>query len=152
MVFFISVEENEGKIFQKSQNRLLLAVNPDCYTKQCQIGCGACGGNSSVKKVTVASDSAEEYLLGQTVRFRRYILNEAIGALIVFGIPLIMALVTIITWYIISPQKADTPLAVFTTGISFIAGFAVVWLIDNIFRRKFPNVILSSIDKENGDQ
>lgn len=151
MFFFISVEENKGKIFQKKQNRLFLAVNPDCNTEQCQIGCGACGGNSSVKKITVVTDRAEEYLLGQTVRFRRYILNEAIGALIVFGIPLIMALATIITWYIISPQKADTPLAVFTTGVSFITGFAVVWLIDNIFRRKFPNMILSSLDKENGD-
>ncbi|NLG16733.1 MAG: SoxR reducing system RseC family protein [Fibrobacter sp.] len=148
----LTIEEKEGIIFRKQNDRLFISIDPECDTRQCRTGCGACGGNSKVKKTIVTTDNAAQYQIGQTVTFRRFLLNEALGALIVFGIPLFMALLMVTVWLIKAPERVETPLALFTTGISFISGFAIVWFIDFLFRRKFPSCIVKGAEKTGRDQ
>ena len=150
----IKEEQNEGVIIEKRKDRIWVAINPACdSSKDCHTGCGACGGSTKVKKSMLMTSSASSYSLGQKVHFRHFLINEAIGALIVFGIPVFLAILALILWYIRVPEQVESPMAIFSTGVAFVTGFGVVWLIDKLFRTRFPSTLLTSPEdhpKDNG--
>jgi len=63
--------------------------------------------------------------------------------MIVFGLPVACALLAMIVWNIVSPQNAESPVAMVTYGLAFLGAFFLIGLFDYIFRRSHPIVVLS---------
>ena len=117
-----------------------------CGTGQ---GCGACGGKKRVRKYIVPVDPAQVFRTGQHIRFRYHAYHETIGALIVFGLPLLFAVMVLFTWYLVEPSSAESGPAVFSSGIALVSGFVVVRIIDRLFNRAYPPVLLPTGSPEN---
>lgn len=137
----------DGIIVEQSDHTIGIVPASECADrKQCTVGCGACGGKRNSRKITVDISSPQQFFIGTTVRVRHYTVNEFIGALIVFGIPLFCACLALLFWYLISPASIESAKAMGSAGAAFIAGFCVVRGIDTWFRKRFPSEVLSTTD------
>ncbi|HEX3019103.1 MAG TPA: SoxR reducing system RseC family protein [Chitinispirillaceae bacterium] len=144
----IRQEIKDGVIVDRKENYLWVVLDQPCRTKgKCHTGCGGCGGEKPVLKKKIYIDKTSTFNQGQKITLKMNIPNENIAALLVFGIPVLMALSCTMLWYLNNPQKAESPLALLTTALSFVTGFLVVWIIDTNFRRAYPPaVILPSLN------
>jgi positive regulator of sigma E activity len=151
--FFNSIGGTVGVLFRKelkygtvtdtSSNIITVVLDILCEPmKGCSTGCGACGGNHKNQKTTLTIDSEHHFTVGQKVTIHRTILNENIAAGVVFGIPILFSLLCIGVWILFSPSTVDSPWVIFSTVISFIAGFPVVRIIDKLFNRNHPPSIV----------
>jgi positive regulator of sigma E activity len=93
-----------------------------------------------------ATDDPAHFTLGQSVTLRYYELNELLGALIVFGIPLACAMLSLIVWYLVSPAAVESGPSLLSAGIAFVAGFFIVKIIDRTFRTAYPSQIVATDD------
>ena len=85
---------------------------------------------------------ADQLSPGASVTVRSFHLNEAIGALIIFGIPLFSALIVFCIWYAIDPSTVESGIALLSAGSAFFIGFIIVRIIDRFFRKRFPSTIV----------
>lgn len=113
-------------------------------TQGCGGGCGSCGGKKRIRKFSIPLRSSHSYRTGQHITFRYYAYHETIGALIVFGLPLICAAVALFAWYLLRPDMVESGWALLSSGIGLLLGFAVVRIIDRIFSRAYPPVLLTT--------
>ena len=104
----------------------------------CDQGCTSCGGKRAAVKLVVATPDADRYPPGSRVVVTTFTPNEAVGALIVFGIPLFLATSALLIRYVISPSTVESPASLIGAGCAFAAGFVVVGLIDGLLRRRYP--------------
>lgn len=81
---------------------------------------------------------ADRLAPGASVTVRSFHLNEAIGALIVFGIPLLSATASFAVWYAAEPSTLESGRSLLTAGGAFLCGFLIVRCIDRFFRKRFP--------------
>jgi len=140
-------ELKHGTVVDTDGKKIVVVLDKHCSeSTECRTGCGACGGNSKIQKTTIFTDSAQHYTVGQKIEFSRVVLNEALNALIVFGIPLFFALCNIVVWYFISPATVNSPLAMILTATAFLLGFLVVWCIDYRFHKKHPARIIQTLE------
>lgn len=144
MSALINETEVQGIIAGKDRHTIRVVPVSQCGdTRQCSIGCGACGGNKKVKKITIEVGSTQQFEPGNPVTIRHYTINEFIGALVVFGIPLFFACLVLFTWYIFSPESVESAKAMISAGVAFAAGFAVIRIVDQQFSKRFPSRIIS---------
>jgi hypothetical protein len=147
MPFLLHEESAEGIITRKNHNLLYINISSSsCSTEvsqKCESGCGACSGVNDSKKVTIFSPEANKYSVGKKIAFTYYHINDGLMATFAFGIPIGCALLTIITWYYISPLKVESPLALLSAGLAFCFGFFLIWLTDTLLRKKFPATIVT---------
>ncbi|MBN1576269.1 MAG: SoxR reducing system RseC family protein [Chitinispirillaceae bacterium] len=108
----------------------------------CNGGCGSCGGKKPRRRIMVETALNDRFAPGASVTLRSFQLNEAIGALIVFGIPLLSALTVFLVWYAIDPSTVESGGALLVAGSAFFCGFIIVRIIDRIFRKRFPSKIV----------
>lgn len=109
----------------------------------CGGGCGSCGGKKRVRTFTLPVTAPESFHPGQPIRFRYHALHETLGALLVFGLPLLFAVVTLLVWQIVQPEHAESGIALLSSGIALAAGFTIVRSIDRLFARSHPPKLLS---------
>jgi positive regulator of sigma E activity len=134
----------QGIIAGKDSRTIRVVPASECGdATQCSVGCGACGGKKKVIKITVEVDSTQQFETGTPVTIRHYTINEFVGALVVFGIPLFLACSVLLSWYIFSPESAESARAMVSAAVAFAAGFAVIRVVDQQFRRRFPTRIIS---------
>lgn len=139
MTTVINSIEQQGIVVKQQDNRLWFDPKATCDTKDgCNGGCSSCGGKIDPKRVMVETADATSFALGDSIAVKSVVLNESIGAAIVFGIPLLMAVTTLVIWYFVSPQTVESGGAILASGGGFIAGFFIVWLTDRSFRRRHP--------------
>jgi len=133
-----------GIIVERHDHSISVVPVSECADKkQCAVGCGACGGKKNSKKITVDVSAPEQFTIGTSITVRHYTINEFIGALIVFGIPLFTACLTLFIWYLLSPASIESGKAMGAAGAAFIAGFGVVRIVDTWFRNRFPSEVFS---------
>lgn len=141
----ITVKESQGYISQVKKHDVQILLTEGCENEHsCKSGCGACGGKKNGRSIHVAIDPQAAYKTGTRVEVRFAEINELIGALIVFGIPLTCALISLVVWYAVSPARIESGLSLLSAGASFAAGFGIVRLIDNAFRKRFPSHIIKT--------
>ncbi|HEX2958369.1 MAG TPA: SoxR reducing system RseC family protein [Chitinispirillaceae bacterium] len=146
----IHSEKKAGTITRKDRNRLWVEIDQGCDTSasRCAAGCGGCSGSTSQRKAMISSADPEKYSVGQKIEFMHVSLNENLVALIVFGIPISSAFLTLVLWYLISPSTVETPVSFLSAAAALLGGFTIVNWIDSWFRSKFPSRILSTISSE----
>jgi len=143
----ISVKESRGIINRINNGHAWVSLVDNCSSEgsTCHAeggGCGACGGKKSGRTVRASLDSDMSVTPGMLITVRYTEINELLGALIVFGIPLGSALFSLFLWYIIAPGRAESGLSILSSGAAFAAGFIPVRIIDGIFRRRYPSRII----------
>ena len=150
MSSFFTEAVTEGMVVERQKHSIRIVPSSECSDKKkCAVGCGACGGKSNTKKITVDVPAPEQFPTGSTVTVRHYSINEFIGALIVFGIPLFCGCAALFIWYLISPAHIESARAMVSAGIAFIAGFGVVRFFDQWFRKRFPSEVLPTQSSDN---
>gem|GEM_PF-4247152 len=110
----------------------------------CSGGCASCTGKTkAARKIIVECGNNDYPASGTQVTVRLFELNEALGAAIVFGIPLLLPLLTLAVWYSIDAATVESGAALLAALGAFVSGFLCVRLIDTLFRRRFPAAIIS---------
>lgn len=143
MTTIINSIEQQGVVVRQQDNRIWFNPTATCGEKDgCKGGCGSCGGKTDPKRVMVETADAAKFSPGDSIAVKSIVLNESIGAAIVFGIPLLLAVAVLVIWYFVSPQTVESGRAILTSGGGFISGFFIVWLTDRSFRRRHPVEIL----------
>jgi hypothetical protein len=105
----------------------------------CSGGCASCTGKTkAARKIIVECGNNDYPASGTQVTVRLFELNEALGAAIVFGIPLLLPLLTLAVWYSIDAATVESGAALLAALGAFVSGFLCVRLIDTLFRRRFP--------------
>ena len=110
----------------------------------CTGGCGSCSGKKRIRAFTLPLDDSLQVHTGQQIRFRYHALHETVGALLVFGLPLGFAVATLLVWQTASPDRAESGIALLSSGIALLLGFAVVRIVDRFFSRNYPPELLSA--------
>ncbi|MDG5814799.1 hypothetical protein QA601_06915 [Chitinispirillales bacterium ANBcel5] len=147
MIKLIEKEKRSGTICKINKNNLLVILQSDCNVSEpkrggCGGGCLSCAGKENAKKASIAVVDTSNYKLGQTIQFTHFVPHSGIVGLVVFGIPIMMALLAMILWYIVRPDMIESPLVVLTTVFSFLGGFCILKIMDLCFKRKYPTYLL----------
>jgi hypothetical protein len=141
----INEKRVKGVVSAYSKGKLWVVPSTDCAQHpSCTVGCGVCGGTTPRRRIMVETDHAARYTPGTPVIVRSFELNEAAGALIVFGIPLLSAVAVLMVWYAVDPSSAESGRSLACAGFAFCGGLLVVRFIDRLFRKRFPSMIITS--------
>lgn len=125
-------------VTKASEKSLKVVPLVDCGGKGGCGKCNLCGPND--KKITLSYKikDSKNYNAGEQIKLRRFIINEALAAFTVFGIPILLAFFTQLFWHIISPESANSGVAVIYTLIAAVAGVGVVYIIEHFIKIFFP--------------
>ncbi|NLL15045.1 MAG: SoxR reducing system RseC family protein [Fibrobacter sp.] len=142
-MILIRQEIKDGVVVDYKKKQIWIVLDQKCRSEgKCHAGCGGCGEAKPSLKKRVFLKKSMPLEKGQKITLKMHILNENIAALLVFGIPVLMALSCALMWYLYSPQDIESPLALLTTAFAFVSGFLLVWIIDTIFSMLFPPTII----------
>ncbi|MDO5575853.1 MAG: SoxR reducing system RseC family protein [Fibrobacter sp.] len=138
--------ETDGIICRISKDRIWVVIEQNCVSKkECTNRCISCAGsNNHVKKIIVKVNDIKALKTGQRITVKRYMPNEMISAFVVFGIPIFLPLITMLTWYSVSPGMAESAEAFLSALGALLVGFCLVGIVDTLFRKFFPAVIISA--------
>jgi len=124
--------------------------SPAPPTKSCapSAGCGSCGGCASINKgyadkFRVYVENSKSFKIGDRIAFNRFVPEPAIMSMLVFGLPVAMAVVTMFWWFVNAPDKAESVTAVLSIAAAFFGGFIILGIIDKLFRRKYPVTLVT---------
>lgn len=144
MSMIVRSEKKTGTVAKKEKNNLWVEIDANCeMASKCTGGCAGCSGSGKAKKAMLSTIEPERYQLGQKIEFQHCYMNENLVAFVVFGIPISAAFLTLVVWYIISPQSVETPAAFLSAAGALAGGFLIVNGIDFWFRNRFPSKIIS---------
>jgi hypothetical protein len=129
-----------GTVVAMAPGRLYLTPSPGPCTGEasCSHNCGSCGGKGAPAKLCIPTDHPENYPPGTRVTVTTRTPGQAVGALIVFGIPLLLACAALFIRYQINPSTIESAASLATVGGSFAAGFIIVGVLDRLLRRRYP--------------
>jgi len=159
MFQLIRKDSGEGVVYAVGSGRILVAslardANTLSSKKSCgekKAGCGHCGGCASLpdiysNKFHIPVSNADTFKIGDRVNFTRYIPEPNIAGLLVFGIPIASAIVTMALWLVYAPEKAESLWVLVTIVMAFTAGIAVISIIDRLFKKMYPITITGNIN------
>jgi positive regulator of sigma E activity len=143
---FIKTFDKKGFVTSIRAEGIEAVPAEDCSgANGCNGGCGSCSGRQKrLRKFILSCESPQSFHTGQPVTFRFYAYHETIGALAVFGLPLLFAMTTLLVWYLVRPEMAESGWALLSSALGLVLGFGVVGIIDRIFSRSYPPVLLSA--------
>ncbi|MFP4014786.1 MAG: SoxR reducing system RseC family protein [Chitinispirillaceae bacterium] len=135
----IRKENGNGVVFKIEKNRILVALIDDCGAKkECKGGCVSCASRDIVRKKSFVVPDPDFYEPGQTVSFTHHVLDPNLVSFTVFGIPVLLALVTMFVWFGLAPEMAESPPAVLSAGAAFFCGIFILKVIDLFFKKRYP--------------
>jgi hypothetical protein len=146
----IRQEIKDGVVADYKGKQVWIVLDQKCRSEgKCHSVCSRCGEVKPPLKKRIIVKKAISFKTGQRITLRMHVLNENIAALLIFGIPVFMALTCALIWYLYSPGEMESPLALLSTASAFVSGFLLVWIIDTIFSKLFPpKIILTSSEQE----
>lgn len=125
-------------ITESSAESLKVVPLVDCGGKGGCGKCNLCGPNDKKIILSYKIKDSEKYNAGEQIKLKRFIINEALAAITVFGIPILFAFLTQLLWHIFSPETANSGMAVVYTLIAGVAGIGIVYIIENLIKIFFP--------------
>lgn len=132
-----------GIVEKRENNRLTVLLNPRDMKSSCaEKGCNAC--THSLNPTTIHfKEGPEEVAEGDTVVVSSPIINEAVGAFLVFIVPI---LISILYFFVVTglfKWSGEEPKTIVSTLVVLFAGFGAPTYIDSILRRVSPPKIES---------
>lgn len=125
-------------ITETANEKLKVIPLTDCGGKGGCGKCNLCGPND--KKVTLSYNikDSSKYKSGDQIKLKRFIINEALAASTVFGIPILFAFFTQLVWHVVAPESANSGMAVIYTLIAGVLGIGCVYIIELLIKIFFP--------------
>ncbi len=139
-------ENGEGIVYQKEKNRIWIALQSECSTEKdgCKGGCISCASRDNVRKTSITVSNPQSFELGQKVSFVHYVPDPNMVSLFVFGVPVLLAIINMLAWYIFSPENIESAPAIISTSVAFFSGFFLLKIVDIVFKKKYPSNIIAS--------
>ncbi|MCX7725713.1 MAG: SoxR reducing system RseC family protein [Chitinispirillaceae bacterium] len=140
MSTFIKKIELSGIVCKKKKDSIwIIQDNSLCLSSdECKVGCGTCSYAKNKKKVKICVENVSKVECGDRISISTIQLNEAVAAMIAFGLPILLMLLSLFLWYMFTSVDLDSPKVTLSTLLSFIMGFVIVKEIDTILRKRFP--------------
>lgn len=139
--FIGTVKSNNGIISQILEKGISVSTNTSCDKQVGCHGCSLCTPGKSKLRFFCPVPEPSIYSEGQCVRIHYFSFNEAVAALLVFGIPVCCAVVSYILLSILSNTRTETSGMVLFTAFAVVIGFIIVYLIDKAIQRFYPVTI-----------
>lgn len=111
-----------------------------CGPSGCK-NCNLCASGDNSNKIFYKIKNAHKFKLHQEINIKRFVFNEAVAATTMFGIPILLALITQLIWYNKCPQTADSVSAILSTVGAMIFGIVIVYIIETLVKIKFPSKV-----------
>jgi hypothetical protein len=136
---------DSGKIIGTSPSAVRVAINAPCPEAVSCSGCSACDRAPGVSRVEIPVLHPEEFCVGQDVRVRRFFMNQAAAAFLLFGVPVLGAFSA--AAYATAAMKLgpESGLTVVVTLAGGAAGIIVCSACDRIIRRLHPPELETSV-------
>jgi hypothetical protein len=154
MFQLIRKDSGKGVIYAVDRGRVFVASLADgaaAPKKSCgpRAGCGSCGGCATLPdgyadKFHVPVADAGSFKVGGSVRYCRYVLEPSVVSVLVFGVPVALAITTMVLWLLNAPERAESLTAVLTIAASFFCGVVILALLDGLFKRRYPSTIIDA--------
>ena len=132
---------DEGRIVENKTGRLLVVLNPDCVEPA---SCATCGGATSCAKAakpavcTIDIGGRPAIVPGTRIRISHFVFNGALAAFLVFGLPIVFAVLAMVVQQSITGGFGDSVWTIATGGIGFVLGFLVVAVTDRVVKQLTP--------------
>jgi hypothetical protein len=121
-----------------SKDRVVLTPLVDCGGKGGCGKCNLCGPNDKKNSLTYNIRDVEQYSAGDQIRVKRFVVNEAIAAVTVFGFPILFAVLAQLFWHLFIPESADSGRAVLMTLFAGLFGVVAVFIVEQIIKAVYP--------------
>jgi len=72
------------------------------------------------------------------VVFSRFVPEPAIMSMLVFGLPVMMAVAVMFWWLVNAPNGAESPTAAISIAAALFGGFVILGILDKLFRKRYP--------------
>ena len=139
--FIGGVRLNNGVISKVKENGIYVSPNTSCEKPAGCHGCLLCTPSRSKLRFFCSVPKPSDYSEGQCVRIKYFSFNEAVAAGVVFGVPVLCAVVTYILLSAFFYAGTETFGLVLSTAFAVVFGFIMVYLIDKIVRYFYPVTI-----------
>ena len=124
---------------------VFLIADPSCEKKTACHGCTMCSEPPpSGPTLFCPNRESSDYKKNQIVTVRRFVPNEALAAVTVFGLPIVCALVTFFVLYMRNPAAADSLQTILLSIAAFVSGFVLLFLLDKIIQAIYPITIVDN--------
>ncbi len=139
--FIGTVKLNNAVISKVKENGIYVSPNISCDKPTGCHGCSLCTPGKPNLRFFCSVPEPSDYAEGQCVRIKYFSFNEAVAAVVVFGVPVFCAVVTYIILSVFSNTRTETSGLVLSTAFAVVIGFIFVYLIDRIIRYFYPVTI-----------
>ncbi len=125
-----------GIVANINRKGALIVLDRGCMEKDSCAGCKACGvSDRPPPQIFVPLSGSQPVAAGQRIPVRRFVLNEAVAAVVAFGIPVVCALLTAIWWRL---HFAADDRGALASLAALGAGFILVAAADKLIRLAAP--------------
>ena len=139
------IKTSNAIITEINKNGVFLIADPSCEKKAACHGCTMCSEPPpSGPTLFCPAPGSNQYDKNQIVTIKRFIPNEVLAAVTVFGLPILCALVTFFILYVKDPAAADSLQTIVLSISAFVSGFVVLYLLDKIIQTRYPITILNT--------
>lgn len=135
---------SEGVVEEVGSRKVVIKVGLQGQCSATCGSCGLCGPTPQATRIRLPRHKAPELQVGRRVRVGRHVLNPALAAGAVFGIPLLCVLAALAAWYGMAPTRIDSPLTALLGFAGLVAGAGIVCVADWIYARKYPPTVDSA--------
>jgi len=143
MFKFIREDSGVGVVCAVGRGQVFVAPLTPAPNQSCAAGCGSCGGCASAMegytgKFRAPVKNSEEFKVGARVIFNRFIPEPGITSMLVFGLPVAFAIIVMFLLPANIPAASESPAAALCVAAAFLCGFAILGILDKLFRKKYP--------------
>ncbi len=129
----------DATVLECTPKRAHIVVAPsECDTKSGCKGCTSCADKPGARKMWLPVQCGESLSPGIKVRFTRFVVNEALAALLLFGLPILASAGTLIIWAVVAPNQVESPAAIGSAVLAFAGGFSFSWALEKLLLRIYP--------------
>ncbi|MDR2728110.1 MAG: SoxR reducing system RseC family protein, partial [Chitinispirillales bacterium] len=132
MIKLVYKEQGEGAVCAIDKKNIWVLTNDSSCAaakKSCKAGCGSCGTRKSERRFSVAVKNPDLYTVGEKISFCRFVPEPNLVSFLVFGTPILFALISMFCWLLTAPQKVESPAALLSAVIAFFCGFFILMII-----------------------
>lgn len=133
------IKKNDTACIVKITKRgIYISPASSCIKKTGCHSCTACNSDKIKPKFFYATKEKGKFTIGQCIQITYHSFNEAFAAFVVFGIPILSALLVFLFINTTNPDETESGWTVFSAVAAFAGGFFIVYIIEKLSRFFFP--------------
>ena len=139
-----SEQISRAKVIEVRRRDIRIALDPQCLPDAHCGTCTLCAGSRAVHKAYVTVDNTRHFTPGQALTIQRFVVNEALSAALVFGVPLCGAFASIFLQQSVFPGIVQPAGSILASLFGACFGLGICAMADLLIRSRHPIRILSA--------